>query len=141
MATAAKSFQPCPALVFFDVATSEADRRYKRPVLPDHISNEQHAKKLEEIEHSLWVLCHHFDVLPKEKQPEPKPEEKPPEKAMLEGELAEILSALDPKKQMQKVVERALRKDSEQLLKLLDLARLKQETEKVKVPLPQYDHS
>lgn len=155
MATASKSFQPCPAIVFFDVATTTADRRYKRPVLPDHITNEQHARKLEEIEHSLWVLCHHFDVLPKDKD-QPEAKEKPPEQnAVLAGELAEIMSALDPKKQMQKVVERALRNESgqllkslqakqqDQLMKLFDVARLAQDVEpaKVKVPLPQYDHS
>lgn len=186
-ASAKKSrvFQPCPALTFFDTSTCPEERRYKRPELPrEAISNEEHAKLLEDIEHRLWVLCHHFKVFPEEGKEEAEeeqqrqarknpdqPEEKPPEIKLVmpevvlpkehEAELAAIMTSLDPVKAMEKVVEEALRKDTEKLMadmrtkqpddllrKVFDMARLmhiSQEVEKAAaqpmVPSPQYDHS
>lgn len=178
--SAKKGFQPCPALPFFDTSTFPEERRYKRPELPrEAISNEEHAKQLEEIEHRLWVLCHHFKVFPEEgkeaeeqeaeKKSLEQPEEKPPEIKLAlpevvlpkeqEAELAAIMTALDPVKAMEKVVEEALRKDTEKLMadikakqpedflrKMFDMARLVQiskEAEKAQsvVPMQQYDHS
>uniref|UniRef100_A0A1Q3FW32 Uncharacterized protein n=1 Tax=Culex tarsalis TaxID=7177 RepID=A0A1Q3FW32_CULTA len=80
---------------------------------------------------------------------------------MLEEELTEIMTAVDPEKAMYKVVERALRNETEQLLgnlkkankqpepvlmKMFEMARLVQisqeaEQAQAKVPLAQFDHS
>lgn len=138
-----KSFQPCPAIPFFDTSTCPEERRYKRPVVPrGPISNEDHAKQLEEIEHRLWVLCHYFKVFPEEgkeeeeaeqekrKQNQAQPEEKPPEIKLAmpevvfskeqQEELASIVNAQELFKEMEKVVKEALRKDTEKLMTYLE---------------------
>lgn len=182
-ATAKKSFQPCPAIPFFDTSTCPEERRCKRPEVPrGPISNEDHAKQLEEIEHQLWVLCHYFKVFPEEgkegeeeeeaekrKQNQAQPEEKPPEIKLAmpevvfskeqQEELASIVNAPDPVKEMEKVVQEALRKDTEKLMTYLkarqpedflrnmfDMDHLKKITQDAEqaqtmVPGSQFDHS
>lgn len=152
---ATKSFQPCPALIFFDMSTSTAERRYKRPVLPESISNELHAKQLEEIEHRLWVLCHHFEVFPEEKDTGPPPTKEPEPEMQAE---VEELASVNPAKQLEKIVEEALKRDHEKLLsdirskqdhflrKMFDVARLSQISQQAEqaqkaTKAPNFDHS